>query len=290
MHDVRLFAAANSGAAVDQFSMGYWIAALSFGVSVLGAVVGLACVLHAARSARFRLVWVTSAAVSIGGVGVWLATSVVLLGLDIAGTAVRFDGGRMIAAMVTAFGAVFVALLVIGRRLLLARLIPGGLVMGIGCASSLYLGLGSIRIQGSVEISPWLSAVVLVIALVTGVGTLWSFQALRNPLARAATVLLFAVGVAGMYYAGIAAIDPAIDTAGKAPDGLTLFEFVFPMFVIGSLALTVPITAVLIAPDRRETAAAIAATSRSEDDVRRSEHDARRSQHDARRSRLESVR
>jgi hypothetical protein len=50
----------------------------------------------------------------------------------------------------------------------------------------------------------------------------------------------------------------------KTPDGLTLFEFVFPMFVIGSLALTVPITAVLIAPDRRETAAVIEAARRSE--------------------------
>ncbi|WP_330250416.1 hypothetical protein OG874_29825 [Nocardia sp. NBC_00565] len=264
MHDVRLFAAANSGAAVDQFSMGYWVAALSFGISVLGAVVGLACVLHAARSSRFRLVWVTSAAVALGGVGVWLATSVVLLGLDIPGSTVRFDGGRMIAAMVTAFAAAFVALLIIGRRLRLGLLLPGGVVFGLGIATTLYLGLGSIRIQGTVEISPWLSAGAVVIALATGVGTLWSFQALHFVLARAATVLLFGVGVAGMYYVGIAAIDPTVNAAVKAPDGLALFEFVFPMFVIGSLALTVPITAVLIAPDRRETAAVIEAARRSE--------------------------
>ncbi|MGY4102995.1 MHYT domain-containing protein [Nocardia sp. R16R-3T] len=271
MHDVRLFAAANDGAAVDQFSMGYWIAALSFGVSVLGAVVGLACVLHAARSSRFRLVWVTSAAVAIGGVGVWLSTSVALLGLDIAGTAARFDGGRVVAAMVTSFATVFVALLIIGRRLQLTRLIPGGLVMGFGIGLALYLGLGSIRIQGSVDISPWLSAVAVVVALITGVGTLWSFQALHGLLARAATVLLFAVGVAGMYSAGIAALDPSIDPTAKAPDGLTLFEFVFPMFVIGSLALTIPISAVLIAPDRRETAASLEAKRRAELRVSRSE-------------------
>ncbi|MEV4129082.1 hypothetical protein [Nocardia sp. NPDC049707] len=264
MHDVRLFAAANGGAAVDQFSMGYWVAGLSFGVSVLGAVVGLACVLHAARSSRFRLVWVTSAAVAIGGVGAWLSTSVALLGLDISGTAARFDGGRMIAAMVASFVAVFVALIIIGRRLQLARLFPGGLVMGFGIGLTLYLELGSLRIQGSVEISPWLTAVAVVVALITGIGTLWSFQALHGLLARAATVLLFAVGIAGMYYAGIAALDLTVDTTAKAPDGLTLFEFVFPMFVIGSLALAVPISAVLIAPDRRETAAALEAKRQSE--------------------------
>ncbi|WP_433601310.1 MHYT domain-containing protein [Nocardia sp. CA-135953] len=264
MHDVRLFAAADNGAVVDQFAMGYWVAALSFGVSVLGAVVGLACVLHAARSSRFRLVWVTSAAVALGGVGVWLSTSVALLGLDFSGTAARFDVGKMIAAMVTSFVAVFVALIIIGRRLQLARLIPGGLVMGFGIGLTLYLGLGSIRIQGSIDISPWLAAVAMAVAVLTGVGTLWSFQALHGLLARAATVLLFAVGVAGMYYAGAAAIDASIDTTAKAPDGLTLFEFVFPMFVVGSLALTVPISAVLIAPDRRETAAALEAKRRSE--------------------------
>ncbi|MEV6134985.1 hypothetical protein AB0L63_02715 [Nocardia sp. NPDC051990] len=264
MHDVRLFAAANGGAAVDQFSMGYWVAGLSLGVSVLGAVVGLACVLHAARSSRFRLVWVTSAAVAIGGVGAWLSTSVALLGLDISGTAARFDGGRMIAAMVTSFVAVFVALIIIGRRPQLARLFPGGLVMGFGISLTLYLELGSLRIQGSVEISPWLTAVAVAVALITGVGTLWSFQALHGLLARAATVLLFAVGIAGMYYAGIAALDLTVDTTAKAPDGLTLFEFVFPMFVIGLLALAVPISAVLIAPDRRETAAALEAKRQSE--------------------------
>ena len=196
MHDVRLFAAADNGAVVDQFSMGYWVAALSFGVSVLGAVVGLACVLHAARSSRFRLVWVTSAAVALGGVGAWLSTSVALLGLDISGTAARFDGAKMITAMVTSFVAVFVALLIIGRRLQLARLIPGGLVMGFGIGLTLYLGLGSIRIQGSIDITTWLAAVAMVAALLTGVATLWSFQALHGLLARAATVLLFALAIA----------------------------------------------------------------------------------------------
>lgn len=264
MHDVRFFAAANGGAGVDQFSMGYWVAGLSFGVSVLGAVVGLACVLHAARSSRFRLVWVTSAAVAIGGVGTWLSTSVALLGLDISGTAARLDVGRMIAAMVASFVAVLVALIIIGRQLQWARLIPGGLVMGFGIGLTPYLGLGSIRIQGSIEISPWLAAVAVVVALITGVGTLWSFQALHGLLARAATVLLFAVGIAGVYYAGIAGLDPTVDATAKAPNGLTLFEFVFPMFVIGSLTLTVPITAVLIAPDRRETAAALEAKRQSE--------------------------
>ncbi|MFE7797236.1 MHYT domain-containing protein [Nocardia sp. NPDC057440] len=254
MHEVRLFSLGNNGA-VDQFSMGYWIAALSLGISVVGAVVGVACILHGSRSIRFRLVWLASAAVSVGGVGIWLATSVVLLGVHVPGSDVRFDAGSLITSMVVAFAAVFAALVIIGRTLHLPRLIAGGVVMGLGTGLSLYLGIGSIQVQGSVEISPALAAVSMTVAIITATATLWSVQAFQFPMARAATTVLFGIGVAGMYYAGIGAIELTIDPTAKAPTGLPLFDFVFPMFVIGSLALTVPITAVLVAPDRRDTAA-----------------------------------
>ncbi|WP_227996901.1 hypothetical protein [Nocardia australiensis] len=261
MHEVRLFSLGNGGAAVDQFALGYWIAALSLGISVVGAVVGVACILHGSRSVRFRLVWVTSAAVSIGGVGIWLATSVVLLGVRVTGSDVRFEVGGLISSLVAAFAAVFIALLIIGRTLHLPRLIGGGLVMGVGIGLALYLDIGSIRIQGSVEIAPLLATLSLVIAIITATSTLWSVQAFHFLMARAATTVLFGIGVAGMYYAGIAALDLTVDPAAKVPTGLPLFDFVFPMFVVGSLALTVPISAVLIAPDRRDTAA-IAETAR----------------------------
>jgi NO-binding membrane sensor protein with MHYT domain len=244
--------------------MGYWIAALSLGISVLGAVVGVACILHGARSSRFRLVWLASGAVAVGGVGIWLATSVVLLGVHIPGSDVRFEAGSLISSMIAAFVAVFAALVIIGRTMHLPRLIPGGVVMGLGTGLSLYLGIGSIRVQGSVEISPLLATVSVVVAIITATATLWSIQSFHFPMARAATTLLFGIGVAAVYYAGIAAIELTIDPDAKPPSGLPLFDFVFPMFVIGSLAMTVPITAVLVAPDRRDTAAIIATRRRAE--------------------------
>jgi NO-binding membrane sensor protein with MHYT domain len=262
MHEDRLFSLGNGGATIDQFSMGYWVAGLSLGISVLGAVVGVACILHGARSVRFRPVWLASAAVSIGGVGIWLATSVVLLGLRVPGTDVRFDSGRLISSMVAAFVGVFAGLVIIGRTLRLPRLIAGGLVMGLGTGLTLYLGIGSIRIQGSVEISPWPAAVATVIAIITASATLWSIQSFHFPMARAATTLLFGVGVAAMYYAGTAAINLTVDPSAESPTGLQLFDFVFPMFVIGSLALTVPITALLVAPDRRDSTTVAAEAAR----------------------------
>lgn len=235
---------------VDQFAMGYWLAALSFGVSALGAVVGLACILHAARSARFRLVWVVAAAVSVGGVGIWLAMAVALLGLQVPGSVLRYDAGKLITALVIAFVAVCAALLLIGRTRRLPWLIGGSIVLGAGAGATIYLGVGSVRVQGSVQLTPWLIGISIAVAVVTALGTLWSFQTFRTPLIRAATILLFAAGMAASYYVAVAAMRFDVDRALQAPSGLTLFDFVFPMFVIGSLALAVPISAVLIAPDR----------------------------------------
>ena len=65
--------AAETVEAVDLFTMGYWLTLLTFGVSAVGMFVGLACAVNGRRSVRFRPVWIAAAAVSIGGIGVWLA-------------------------------------------------------------------------------------------------------------------------------------------------------------------------------------------------------------------------
>ncbi|MFF7939910.1 MHYT domain-containing protein [Nocardia gamkensis] len=252
MREVAVLAA--GGASVDQFALGYWMIALSLGISVLGAVVGLACIVHGARSVQFRLVWLVSAAISLGGVGAWLATSVAMLGLKVPGSAMRYDPGRLISALVVSIAAVFAALLIIGRTPRPTLLLPGGLVLGLGIGVTHYLGIGSLEIQGSVGVTTWLAAVSAVIGVITATATLWLFQTMSFPLARAATVLLFGVGVSATYYTALAALHFDVDRTVKVPGGVELFDFVFPMFVIGLLALTVPISAVLIAPDRRELA------------------------------------
>jgi NO-binding membrane sensor protein with MHYT domain len=252
MREVAVLAA--GGASVDQFALGYWMIALSLGISVLGAVVGLACIVHGARSVQFRLVWLVSAAISLGGVGAWLSTSVAMLGLKVPGSAMRYDPGRLISALVVCIAAIFAALLIIGRTPRPTLLLPGGLVLGLGIGVTHYLGIGSLEIQGSVGVTTWLAAVSVVIGVITATATLWLFQTMRFPLARAATVLLFGVGVSATYYTALAALHFDVDRTAKVPGGVELFDFVFPMFVIGLLALTVPISAVLIAPDRRELA------------------------------------
>ncbi|NEW45444.1 hypothetical protein GV794_17525 [Nocardia cyriacigeorgica] len=247
--------AADGTAEMEWFAMGYWLIGLSFGVSALGALVGLACVVHGRRSARFRPVWLAAGAISIGGVGIWLATAVLLLGVAMPGTVLRYDAATLGVSVAVVVIAVFAGLVIAGRELRLPRLLSGGVVMGLGAGLMLYLELASADVQGSVDLSVWLVVVAAVIAVIVATACLWVFQSMQLLAARVGTIVLFAVGVAGVYYTGVAALGFTVDDAAESPAGMQLFDFVFPMFVLGSLALALPITAVLVAPDRRELAA-----------------------------------
>ncbi|WP_370010696.1 hypothetical protein [Nocardia cyriacigeorgica] len=247
--------AAEANADMEWFAMGYWLIGLSLGVSALGALVGLACVVHGRRSARFRPVWLAAAAISIGGVGIWLATAVPLLGVAVPGTVLRYDAATLGVSLAVIVIAVFGGLVIVGRELRLPRLVTGGLVMGLGAGLMQYLQLSSVDVQGSVELTVWLLVVSTVIAVIVATGCPWVFQSMQVLAARIGTIVLFAAGVAGVYYTGVAALGFSLDDAAESPGGMQLFDFVFPMFVLGSLALALPITAVLVAPDRRELAA-----------------------------------
>src|SRR5690606_17091157 len=142
--------AAGADADMEWFAMGYWLIGLSLGVSALGALVGLACVVHGRRSARFRPVWLGAAAISIGGVGIWLATAVPLLGVAVPGSVLRYDAATLGVSLAVIVIAVFAGLVIVGRELRLPRLLTGGLVMGLGGGLMQYLQLSSVDVQGSV--------------------------------------------------------------------------------------------------------------------------------------------
>ncbi|WP_174361916.1 hypothetical protein [Nocardia brevicatena] len=261
MVDTQRLTAA-SEVSVELFTMGYWLPGLAFGVSVVGMAVGLSCGVNARRSIRFRPVWVAAAAVAIGGVGIWLAGVVSLLGLSLPGRdALRYDSGKLITSGWVAVLAVFVAVMIAGREFRLPRMIGGAAAFGVCMAVMLYQMLDSVDFHGSVEVSLWLFALATVVGTFAFSLCLWLFQVFRFPLARIGTILAFGLGVAAFYHLGVASLDFIVDGSPDSPHGQELFGFAFPAFVVGLLSLAGPITAVLVAPDRRdaEMAAATAA-------------------------------
>ncbi|PXX68499.1 NO-binding membrane sensor protein with MHYT domain [Nocardia tenerifensis] len=235
------------------FSMGYWIIGLSLAVSITGALVGFSCIRQSTKSVtpRFRLVWQASAAISIGGIGVWLSVFVSMLGVTVPGSLVRYDVWSVALAAVVSVLGVWAALVIQGRTLNIPRLIGAGVVMGAGFGLMHYLALGAMHIQGSISLKPLLFCGAVAIAIVISLGTLWFTQP-RRPLAMlAGAAVVFAAGIAGMHYTDLVGVEIDLATANSTPPGEDLFGFFVPAFALGMLSLAIPISAILIAPDRR---------------------------------------
>ncbi|MFE3259383.1 hypothetical protein [Nocardia sp. NPDC059229] len=235
------------------FSMGYWVLALALIVSFAGAACGLACIRQSTKSVtqRFRIVWLFVAAVSIGGVGVAMPVFVSMLGFDVRGSQLRYDNVSITLFSVLSAATVFAALLINGRRLVWWRLLVAAAVMAFGFGDVHQLLLGAIRIQGSVDRSLVSSVAVYVIAFVLSALMLWfSLWVGSVPMVLAGAVL-YAILVISMHYAGLTGLEVHVDPAAATPHGNVLFNFFVPTFIIGTLSLAIPITAILVAPDRR---------------------------------------
>lgn len=242
--------AAETVETADLFTMGYWLTLLTFGVSAVGMFVGLACAVNGRRSVRFRPVWVAAAAVSIGGIGVWLASTVSLLGVSIPGRILRYDISDLTLSLVFAVAAVFVGLLLAGREFEIKRMVNAAAGLGLGFGIMLWLQLASIDIQGSVSVNIGLFVIAIVVVVTASSLCVFLFQRFRFPAARVGSIAMFGAGVAAVYFTGVAALEFRFDPDAEPAQGMELFGYAFPMFVLGLLALAVPITAVLVAPER----------------------------------------
>lgn len=240
---------------VHHFGMGLWLLFLAYIVSVTGSVVGLACTRHSAAAAneRERLRWLAMASIAIGGVGIWLMHFIAMLGFAIPNSVVRYHLGWTVASAALSISAVFVGLITIGRTVDLRRLVAAGVITGLAVALMHYTGMWAVRIQGTLAYNKGFVALSILIAVVAATAALWFTLVLKSPVLRFVAGLVMGVAVAGMHYTGMAAVRVTVDRAAPVPDGLEAFSFLFPIFVIGVLALAVPITAVMLAPDHAAT-------------------------------------
>jgi len=237
---------------MHHFDMGLWLLFLAYIVSVTGSVVGLACtrLSAAASDERTRLRWLAMASIAIGGVAIWLMHFIAMLGFAIPNSAVRYNLGWTVASAALSISAVFVGLITIGRTLDVRRLIAGGVITGLAVALMHYTGMWAMQIQGHISYDKLLVALSIVIAVVAATAALWFTLVLESPVLRFVAGLVMGVAVVGMHYTGMAAVRVTVDPTAPLPGGPEVFSFLFPVFVIGLLALAVPITAVMLSSDR----------------------------------------
>ncbi|HEX6351970.1 MAG TPA: MHYT domain-containing protein [Actinophytocola sp.] len=231
--------------------MGSWLVFFAYLVSVVGCVVGLACTLQARRGGdgSSRIGWLVLAAVSIGGVGIWLMHFIAMLGFDTPGLPVRYDIGRTVISAVLSISAVFVGLVVFGvrPRFSVWRLLLGGLIMGLAVNLMHYTGMWAVQVQGRISYDHGMVWLSVAIAIVASTAALLFTVLFDSVVLRGVAGLIMAFAVTGMHYTGMAAVNVDIDLAAPAPTGVEVFTFLFPVFVLAVLALAIPIYAVLMA-------------------------------------------
>ena len=242
----------------QHFAMGQWLLVLAYLTSVAGCALGLACTLQAryALTGHRRLAWLVLAAVSIGGVGIWVMHFIAMLGFATPGMPVRYDVGRTALSAVLAIVSVFGGLLVFGVRARFTwwRLLVAGLITGLAVNLMHYTGMWAVQVKGSIGYNPGLVALSIVIAVVAATAALWFTVGLDRLLPRLAAGLVMGAAVTGMHYTGMAAVRVHLDLSAPDPSGTEVFSFLFPVFVFAAFALAVPICAVLMAPGPEDRA------------------------------------
>lgn len=90
----------------------------------------------------------------------------------------------------------------------------------------------------------------MVAACLTAVVVLWLVTVADSRWMRIGGSIFAGAAVIGVHFLAMAAVQVTVDPATAAPSGVEVFAVLFPVFVLGMLILTVPIMALLMAPDR----------------------------------------
>src|SRR5262245_13495623 len=162
---------------LDQFSYGVLTPAFSYGVSVLGCLFGLIATARARRIAdgQRRAGWLTLAACSIGGTGIWSMHFIAMLGFSVEDEpTIQFDLGIALASLITAIVVVAIGLFIVGYgRVSALKVMAAGIFTGVGVAGMHYSGMAAMQIPATVSYDPKLVGASVVIAIVAATVALW---------------------------------------------------------------------------------------------------------------------
>ncbi|TDV51042.1 MHYT domain-containing protein [Actinophytocola oryzae] len=236
---------------VHQFEMGVWLLFLAYVTSAVGATIGLACANQArAATGGRRFGWLALAAVSVGGVAVWLTHFIGMLGFATPGQPIRYDVPRILLSALLAIAVVFAGLLVfaVERRSALWRLLAAGTVIGLAINVMHYTGMWAVNIKGDISYNPFVVVLSILVAVGGAIAALWFTVSAEGLPQRLLGGLVLAVASTAMYYLGMAAIDVRLDENAPDPAGVEVFSFLFPVFILAAAALAVPIVALLTTP------------------------------------------
>src|SRR5205814_1406284 len=214
----------------------------------VGALLGLLATSRARGVEGWaRARWLTLAAVSIGGTGIWVMHFIAMLGFTITGGEVRYNAGVTLLSMLIAVLIVGTGLFTIGfGPRTPAVLLLSGTVTGLGVAGMHYTGMAAVQVPGSIVYDRRLVLLSILIAVVACTAALWAALFVRGRLATAGASLVMGVAVSGMHYTAMYVVSVVLAAGAAVPSGLAAWDFLLPMIVgVGMLTILVLFIVVL---------------------------------------------
>jgi NO-binding membrane sensor protein with MHYT domain len=257
--------------AVDNFTYGLLNPALAYVMSCVGGYLGLRCVtLARAYTGMARARWLGLAAVAIGAVGIWAMHFIAMLGFTVPGEPILYNVPQTVGSMLLAVAVVGTGLFIVGFGAAeggdrWARLVAGGVIIGVGVAAMHYMGMAAMSMPGAMSYDAPLVVASVVIAIVAGTTALWIGTWIRGSAATVGAALVMGVAVCGMHYTGMAALRvhggsmPSV--AVRAVSGVTMVSgataasFLIPVLLVISLATFLLTLAISISPSEDEVRA-----------------------------------
>ncbi len=215
--------------------------ALSFAVAVIGSFVGLMACRHISQE-NGRTSWYNaiSAAIAIGGVGVWsmhfIGMLALTLDLALGYAMVETIVSMVVAIVVTALALAFVA----NAPNSVARVLGAGVVLGLGVCVMHYLGMYGMRFGGVFAWNGFLVALSVGIAIVAATAALWLAFRPGGIGLRVLAALVMGVAVCAMHYTGVAAVDIVCTTTNRiaVPTGFAIVPASRLLWVVAFVAIS----------------------------------------------------
>ncbi len=181
---------------------------LSYAVSVLGAYCSLQWATQIARATgKGRALWLAGSALAMGGGAIWSMHFIAMIACRLP-VPVAYDPLTTLLSLGVAVAVSGAGLLFVSRgQESYPRLLCGGALTGLGVASMHYIGMAAMRLPARLIYTPWIVAVSVLIGIAAATAALWIAFHVGPGWARFGSALVMGLGVCGMHYTGMAAVE-----------------------------------------------------------------------------------
>ncbi|RMI30086.1 MHYT domain-containing protein [Nocardia stercoris] len=215
---------------IDQFTYGWVTPALAYLMSVVGSLLSLRCMVRARQSSGHG--WLTTAAVALGGTGIWVMHFIAMLGFSVRHATIRYNVPITLISALIAIVVVWVGLSIVvrghGGPVALAI---GGAITGFGVGAMHYAGMYAMRTDATVEYDPWIVTLSILIAVVAATAALWFTMHVQGLLATIGAALIMGVAVCGMHYTAMYAMHAKAAQHLHAPVGAQAGQLLTPLII-----------------------------------------------------------